>query len=69
MYKYMCKVYHEVLMNGFYLFLIILTITEKVNSEVFPRGSIEKNSYVGNLTSQSLFWWTKKLKCGNYCSC
>lgn len=66
----MCKVNsNEVLMSGFYLFLIILTITEKANSEVFPRGSIEKNSNLGNLTSQSLFWWTKKFKCGNYCSC
>lgn len=64
----MCKVYHEVLMNDFYLFLIILTVAEEADSEVFPRGSIEKNSNIGNLTSQSLCWWTKELECGNYWS-
>lgn len=59
-YKYMCKVYHEVLMNGFYLFPINLTVTKKVNSEVFPRGSIEKNSNLGKLNLSVFFLVDKR---------
>lgn len=59
-YKYVCKVYHEVLMNGFYLFPIILTVTKKVKPEVFPRGSIEKNSNLGKLNLSVFFLVDKR---------